>query len=598
MVEKLAEYGDIDAVKYADGQHHLYRVDRETGKKIGHVGSDDFLREMGHDPSEPNPPARSSGSTSTGPGRIEYERGVHKIEIHNEFSPQNTNRMDHINVGGAGSEVGERPGGTPNRDPADDPNRRPPDERLQQLQEQVEQLNQRISELEQRNEELQTENEQLRARIAELENPPPPPGPTPEEITNAETALEEARTELARYDIRRSGRSFERFSRRRREDRSSYETALQNYRQALENLAQLRIQQEQAAGHSEGQIRETLTRMKYDEDAAYANRVVSLNDELIDGLHGWRRVVARGLRRWANVSTRNKIALGLVIGVGVGAASLLTGGGLAVLAAGSAARFSLGLVNHQASLRNVSQHSLERQLSDIEEDRQEALNNLGGANIDAHSADLIGQTVDERQANTRGNIRRNRRGAALMLAGAALTGAGIAHAVGVDVIPDKGWLSGRGWLPNASWLHPHLPSWLGGPHHSSPPGPWQTGQGTPNLPANFNMDTIHAHNTTEFVNNTFGPHGLLDRQGVKVDGLTSVKAQHLAEYLQNHHWRVVEGMQANGHGGVEQHVVNASTWQDGIHNPSHAEAWTSKQELQHAMQIAKDKFGINFRMES
>lgn len=616
--------GVEDAVSRAKREErNRRRREREAEKRDRQARAAEAADEVGE--------SAIAGVTSTRAGEsVRYiDTGAPRITIHGPTyeaptyeaptfnnNPINVNSPDMnptINVNGGGG--GGESRGDHDHDP-DDHDRPRDDEELDQLRQQLEEmrgqmegLNQRIAELEQqnqelqqRNQELEEENERLRARIEELENPPPPPGPTPEQITEAQTNLSVARDELAKYDIRRSARITDGFSKRRKEDAQGYEDALDNYKQALEAVAQIMIAEQRAQGKDDAAIRRSLTEARYGESEAYAKRVVEINEENFNSLSGFKKRYAKLLRRWADLPTKYKVGIGVGLGIAVGFGSVMTGGGLAVLAGGSAARFSLGLVNHQASLRNVSRHSLERQLEEIKKRQREALRNLGSSDLDTYTDDIVEETEKERRANTRGNIRRNRWGTAVMVGGAALAATGLAHAAGIDTIPDTGWLR----------LHtPHLPGHIhnpfgGGDHHSGNIPNGHTGGGpgfpgshaAPNLPSNFNMDTIHAHNTTEFVNNTFGHGGLLDRQGVKVDGLTPEKARHLAEYLQNHHWRVVEGMQANGHGALEQHVVGASSWQNGINNPSHAEAWTSKQELQHAMQIAKNKFGIDFRMES
>lgn len=524
-----------------------------------------------------------------------------------------------IQVGGAGGGNGGGEGG--GRRPDDDPGR--DDEEMRQLRDQLDRLNSRVDQLENGKQQLQTRVDELEhtieerdQRIRELEeenerlrHPPLPEGPTPQELEQAMINLETARDELARVDLRRSARITDRFLRRRREDAAAYETALNNYNQALEACARLIIAHERAQGTEDQAIHRAIIQMKYGEDARYAERIVEINDDNFKNLHGWRRTLGNGLRRYANLSTRTKILIG-VASLGVGVVSVMTGAGLAILVAGSAARVSLGLVGHQASLRNnIRRNDLERQLRQIQEAQREAEGNLGTGNLEVRGRELASQTGEERSGRTRENMRRNRRGTYVMAGGLALTGVGLAHLGGVDVIPDTGWLH-----PHINWPNIHIPGIhnpFGGHSHNGLK-PTHTGGGPgfgpatgggahhevlKHLPDNFQMDTIHAHNTTDFVQHTFGHKGLLERQGIHADGLTTEKARHLAEYLQNHHWKVVEGMQAGGHGGLEQHVVDAANWKDGIHNPSHAEAWTSKEELQRAMKIAHDKFGINFRVE-
>lgn len=602
MSKTLANYGDIEAVRNGengDGAHNLWRIDPDTGKKIGRVSSDDFLREMGQNPEQrlsstpapepapvdpPEVPVGSSVSTTT-PGSIKYDMGGTRIEVHNhnEFNPHNTNRNGDIDInnqssvgdisiegGGAGGNGGNGDNDPGRRRGEDEPPARSPEldelqRQLDEMNQRVEELNTRINELEQQNQELQTrnqeleeENEQLRQRIDELENPPPPEGQTEEELNEARNNLTTARDELARYDIRRSGRIGDRFHSRRREDAAAYEQALQNYYDALATVAQVMIAHERAQGRNDDEIRRALTEAKYAEDEAYANRVVSLNDEEFNSLTGFRRRRAAVLRRWANISTRNKILIGLAVGVGVGAASVMTGGGLAVLAAGSAARFSLGLINHRASLRNVTPRSLEQQLARIQAARTETLGNLGNAAVDAHGNQLAGDTRDERSANTRANQRRNRRGFIIMAGGAALAGAGLAHTAGVEGIPDFGWLGG--WPKHLHWPNIHWPWGGGGPGHNGAPVPYHPKKPGLNVDfSNFHPDKFHATTPHEAVYNML--HRVIEHgNNIPVHGATDANIDAIVKDMMDHHWHIASGMADPNH----QNIVDvASDWADG-----------------------------------
>ncbi|MBI2592079.1 hypothetical protein HYW36_01230 [Candidatus Saccharibacteria bacterium] len=63
MSETAANYGDVEAVKYADGAHHLYQADPETGKRR-HIESDEFLAGMGYEPATAEYTRQATPATS------------------------------------------------------------------------------------------------------------------------------------------------------------------------------------------------------------------------------------------------------------------------------------------------------------------------------------------------------------------------------------------------------------------------------------------------------------------------------------------------------------------------------------------------------
>lgn len=326
------------------------------------------------------------------------------------------------------------------------------DARITALEERVTELEAENTRLQEEKATLEQQNQELQARIAELEGGAaggntdnnPPTGTTPEQITEMEGNLEGARNELIRLTILRKGRMTDRFGRRRREDREAYDQALDNYNQLFEGVLNRRRELLMANGANEQDVRQGLIEDVYGERANFAQGEVDTNNQMLDdevARGGWRRLRANVLRRWANMSTRNKILIGLGVGIGAGVVSGGLGLGLFGLAAGSATKFSLGLLNRRASLRNVSQRSLERQLAGIEQAQSQALANLGNADLGAHTNELVGGTASEYRANVARAQRRNKVGNALWIGSTVFAGLGIAHMAGADVIPDKGWLS-------------------------------------------------------------------------------------------------------------------------------------------------------------
>lgn len=621
----------------SDPEYQAY-AQRNTGPNIRPLPYEEWARyyrtPQSRDQSTEVPPTENSNQsneTPSSPGQINYNSGETQIVVSPNISPT-FNNSPNINVGGnqavndseasgavhgvvagAAAAGGEAPAAAPEQpeDPMDQLrhqleeqfdqrleeqrnqleqqfNQRLEEQRNQfnqqlgeqrrQLEEQNRQLEERAQRAEERARRAEEENERLRRRIEELENPPPPAGPTPEEITQAYNNLENARTELAQLDIRRSARITDRFTGRRRADAEAYEQALGNYRTALEAAVQIIIAQERSQGASDEDIRRSLIQSKYDEDKTYAEKVVEINEDNFNSLTGWRRVLATGLRRYADLPTRYKIGLAVGLGAAVATASIMTGGGLAILAGGAAARFSLGLVNHQASLRNVSRHSLAQQLERIRQEQAEALDSVGAGPVDEYGRSLAEATAEERSANTRGNMRRNRRGAAIMVGGAALSAVGLAHLAGADVIPDNSWLGiyhsaashlpilhhavGHNLAPHSGAGAANLPPWA---------SPWAHAGGAEHLSggsnvggidmSHFRPDEFKAQNPHEAVK---GMLGVIGRNHYQIHGASRQAMEAIAHDMEQHHWHIASGMEQGAGGHLRQNMVDvAKDWADG-----------------------------------
>lgn len=299
----------------------------------------------------------------------------------------------------------------------------------------------------------------------------------------------------------------------------------------------------------------------------------------------------------------------MVAGTAVGfAVSATAGVGLAALAAGAATRYSFGLLGNKGSLINVSTKAKAAELKQVEKHYKSLLNLSTDHLLDQlhgeTAADFAGKRIGK---ETLRHMNKNRLGRVMMLGGAALTALGL---LGVDFIPNIphphlpkffGGIFGRGNHPGSGALGPDSNSGnvpvqtTGGGNvltQTTGGGPGYPGGPIPNLsPSELKLDTIHSQDMHGFV---MGTKHLLEGQGIGVQGLTDEKARLIGEYMQNNHWNLVEGMQNNGSGGLEQHVVDALSWKSGINNPSHAQAWTSKEELAKFMQVAHDRFGVEF----
>lgn len=317
----------------------------------------------------------------------------------------------------------------------------------------IEELSIRVTALETENEALATQNAVLEAENARLQaeldalqaqnlNPNRYPIMSNEEKVALMQQLVAARDDLAKYTIRRTGRITDRFLGRRKEDKRKYTAAKDTYTALLEQLNMADIQEGLDAGISEDELRRQMIEVGYDEHAAFAERRMVMNTEYWNteaGRGGWRKWRANSFRRWANLDTKYKIAIGLTVGVAGGVATAGFGLGLFGLAAGAAARSSLGLLNHQTSIRNVTQKGLNKELSKIEKNRAEALRNIGSADLSTQ-ARLTGRGFGtEHDSTVRHEMNRNRIGTVLMIGSGALAALGIADMAGADVPSIRGF---------------------------------------------------------------------------------------------------------------------------------------------------------------
>jgi len=512
-------------------------------------------------------------------------------------------------VGGAGAsgnleQPTEVPAG-PEEEPAVEPEDQP--DELDELRQQLEEREQRIGNLE---EQVRQMNEQLSQLVELLQNQPttPPPGELPppglpqeeepqqspeqQAFAEADAEVGRLRDQLAQFTILRRARSFDFGTRRRREDAEAYENMLQEYNEVFNALQVARGNLLHANGEGDHErIIDQCSQAEYDEQRLFAQRVFDIdkaNYEQGQQAGGMRAWYERNLRKWANYSTKKKLLIGLAIGVGAGVASGTLGLGLFGLAAGVAARYSIGILNHNASARNVSEKSLRSEKMRITREQQrEDLGRMRRRSVlaltrpeDVDAGAFVGGTMDRVEGRHRGELgrarRRNRLGLAILGASGALTGLGIAELAGAGGIPDFLRIPGIDSL----WHHAHNVIPGGGHSH--------------NIAANLHNDTIYAHNPHEFVNGAFN---LLGRQGIHAHGLTPDKITAISHDMMANHWHIASGMEAAPGGGLHQHVVDvAKDWSGGHtgnYRASAAEAFQNTAQLRRFMSLAQ-QHGVTF----
>ena len=249
-----------------------------------------------------------------------------------------------------------------------------------------------------------------------------------------DNALNIARDELVKVTIRRKGRMSDKFTvrpDRGGEDKDSYDQLLQEYISVIEMSAGFLRDRLEQEGKSPAEIAQEITKFVYGEQKIFAEREVSLNDEMLDDAvenSTWSRPWTKSrklLRKWANVSTKKKLLIGLGVGAGVALVSGTAGLGLAGLAAGSAVKFSLGLVNRRASLMNVPKNGLDKYTAHLDKDLQKRLAEILGDNPDDLESRLlelsqnIGGELDDRIKKAQ---RRNKLGNGILVLSAVSLG--------------------------------------------------------------------------------------------------------------------------------------------------------------------------------
>lgn len=544
MAETLAESENLAVSQYDNGRVHVYEVDPETGKKT-HISHDKALEDRGYDPADSaanyalKPPEAAEAPTDNSEIdtlRSEMLELMRQMEVNNERRHQELmavlQALVEQKTGTSSSDGEELPAGAVVGDTEDEGMDR-----------------------------MRTHFSMLDGEEGEGNEPPVEEEPTEEleptaeqKLAAAEATLSAARNELVIYTIRRRGRAGDGLTDNRREDKESYDTAMTSYKEALQTYLQTLGEKYDGLNAenpeqqmSEEEIQRELLQVRYAEQLKFKEAEFSKNNELLNQeveAGGWRKLKANVLRKWANYSTKKKLLIGLGVGAGAALVSGTLGLGLAAIAAGSAAKFSLGLLNRSASARNVSQKSYEHEVAHIESEMQKSLLKFD-REIEVFRSPAfgresqIGNQTSGIESDLDKDVSRaqwhNRIGNAIMLLGGTSAAYGIAH------------LAGAG--------NPDFNLWpFGGGHHgveSGPGGPIHTpNEYTPISLHDINPNTITAHSPTEFQH---GVLRLLNEQGVHAHGVTPEKLAEMNHWMQTH--QIASGMRADSH-GLEQNLTN------------------------------------------
>lgn len=386
-------------------------------------------------------------------------------------------------------------------------------------------------------------------------------------IAAAEIVLNKVRDTLLEITIRRKARMGDKFTirpDRGMEDKEAYGDVMAAYKDSLASLLRLKAEAMETAEppSTVGEIKLQQRRAMYEEQRLFTNREFELQNQLLDKAEHSaddKNILSKLLakryklvRKWANLSTKKKIMIGVGIGAGVALASGTMGGGLALLAVGSAARFSLGLLNKNASARNVSTRSRDQELERINRaEGGEFTYRLDTLDTEQHGAEQVTKVENYIDGRVQYAQRRNRIAGAVMALGVVGAGVGAAELAGVG-------------LPNFHIPHP----WGGGPNHtgggSGFPG------GAEQMPTGGRLDFSH-FNPDSFGGQGMGPHesvksmlDVLHRNGIEAHGLSDAKISQIIEDMRSQHMNVAFGMDNLGH----QHLVDAAQGYSGATTPN------------------------------
>jgi regulator of replication initiation timing len=333
---------------------------------------------------------------------------------------------------------------------------------IEALTEQVANLTKRITDLEEENKKLREENEKLKGESKKGHSA---------EYEEAWKKVKETRTDLIKYDIRRSGRMNDRGNSDRRNDGLDYEKARRAYQEAIEVYAvEVAKEKGKEKDATDETVRQELLKLYYDLKREYVEEFYKTNEILLDAKinskeTGWlAKKRYRLLRAYANTSVKKRIAIGLAAGGLISLGSVLTGGGLAALVAGTSLRFSMGTIRREASLLNVSKRTEKKELDAIKEARSRS--ELSGKIPEFVEKGLAAQIAGEAEKRTERMQRRNRRATALAVAGVAFMGiSGAQHIWDFEVVPDPGL---EGAASNAvHYVKDEVNGILPGVHHTA-----------------------------------------------------------------------------------------------------------------------------------
>lgn len=453
--------------------------------------------------------------------------------------------------------------------------RREFEDRIRAKEEEVRDLTARLTAMESENEDLRKKNEELEDELAAARAAVPPPTPPPtispaEVYKNKDGRLKTVRKNLIEVTLRRKGRmtDSEKLGKRRGEDLEEYKSLAQEYIKALTEAAVALKEKLEDEGKTEKQIRSSVKTYLARQQRQFAQEEVKTNEKLLDEAikngnfiqKGYRKV----LRAWAKLPTWGKLGIGVAVGVGGGFAAAGLGAGLAGVAAASAAKFSLGLMNRKANIMNTPKHQAERYKagSKLDKEFQDMVAKILGDDPDElesrirEVAERSSKDLDER---VRSAQRRNKLGNALLgISGVAMS-VGVAEMAGV--------------VPNETILH-GIHSIFGN-HHAAGAHGRGAGVGAPgrstggNIPpslmnlSHFKPDSFYGKTPHQAVANMF--HQVIEKNGYQVHGLTADKIDAITKDMMQHHWHI-----ASGRGpGEHQNIVDvARDWANG-----HTQNW-------------------------
>lgn len=327
------------------------------------------------------------------------------------------------------------------------------EEAVRPLNEQIEGLNTRVGELEQERDQLQQQLQErdeeiarLNARIQELEAGGGGGGAdghdleplSAEELEELNNQLHTNHNELIDLTIRRKRTSiFTRWLPRQRRERQQYDNLLTQRSQLMERMVNHRraemhrdhpeMSQEQIYEDQHQFMANDLNQLAQDEHTEHERR---LQVEIDSG--GIRGRWAQIKRFWANRRWYEKLGLALVPAGALALISATAGAGLFVLAAGGAAKFAVGIINNNASIRNVAPAKLHREQRRINRDWQNAQRQLASLAIGARYEQLPGVYQASHRANMSSAEHLNTLGRVGQFAGGVILSL---SAAGVEVTP-------------------------------------------------------------------------------------------------------------------------------------------------------------------
>lgn len=393
------------------------------------------------------------------------------------------------------------------------------------------------------------------------------------EIVAARPALEKAATNaanrLALVKNKLEGRMLIPLAfGRERQDRAEYKAAREAYDKALaELLKNHREAMEKEGKLSPAEIESALSVLVIKSDIGLAEAQKTINDQKLKEAteaKGIRGKFRRFIKKWAEMPAWKKIPLALLVGLGVGVASGGIGAGIFGLAAVSSYKFSIGLLNKEASAINNFERVHSRKLQKLKDQLAEI---EGGGSLGGGSGSFTESWLKARHDKTIDREKRNRklRNTIFGLGAVAVPGTVAAmHFANILHIPNF-----RPW----EWFKDGI-----GPFFHPDGGEF----------SGLHNDTIHARTPSEFVRGAFE---LMERQGYDVSGLSQDKIDSLARQMMDGHWQIASGMESNGAGGLRQHLVDvARDWADGYtenYQASGDQAFRSADELRRFARLAE-----------